>query len=143
MINTDTLDMSFAGLKTAVLYELRKHEKIDELLKREVAREFEDAVTDVILAKLEKAFEAHSAHTLIVGGGVLANKHILEACKTFSTRRSVVFLPPAVGLSGDNALMIAMAGAINCRSDNTDRNESREVDKKIKKEIVAKGNLSL
>ena len=137
MINTDTLDMSFAGLKTAVLYELRKHEKIDEPLKKEMAREFEDAVTDVIIAKLERAFDAHEANTLIVGGGVLANKHILEACKAFALRRTITFLPPAVGLSGDNALMIAMASAINGKSmpSTTIGDEARE--------IKAQGNLSL
>jgi N6-L-threonylcarbamoyladenine synthase len=129
MINSDTLDMSFAGLKTAVLYELRKHETIDDSLKKEVAREFEDAVTDVILAKLEKAFDAHEAHSLIVGGGVLANKHILKACKSFALRRDIDFLPPAVGLSGDNALMIAMASAMNGKSGD--------------QEIKAQGNLSL
>jgi tRNA A37 threonylcarbamoyltransferase TsaD len=128
MINTDTLDMSFAGLKTAVLYELRKHAKIDEPLKREVAREFEDAVTDVIISKLERAFDAHEAHALIVGGGVLANKHILKACKAFALRRGIAFLPPAVGLSGDNALMIAIAGAINGKNKTGD--------------ITAQGNLS-
>jgi N6-L-threonylcarbamoyladenine synthase len=137
MINADTLDMSFAGLKTAVLYELRKHEKIDEPLKKEVAREFEDAVTDVIISKLERAFDAHEAHSLIVGGGVLANKHILKACKAFASRRGIAFLPPAVGLSGDNALMITIAGAINEKSmpSTTIGGETSE--------ITAQGNLSL
>ena len=139
MINTDTLDMSFSGLKTAVLYELRKHETIDEPLKKEMAREFEDAVTDVIIEKLEKAFDTHDAHTLIGGGGVFANRHILEACKNFCARRSIAFLPPASGLSGDNALMIAMAGAINSSSRNANENEEKET----KKEIRANGNLSL
>jgi N6-L-threonylcarbamoyladenine synthase len=129
MINADTLDMSFAGLKTAVLYELCKHEKIDEPLKKEMAREFEDAVTDVIISKLEHAFDAYEAHALIVGGGVLANKHILKACKAFALRRGIDFLPPAVGLSGDNALMIAIAGAINRKSEAS--------------KITAQGNLSL
>jgi len=139
MINADILDMSFAGLKTAVLYELRKHETIDEPLKKEIAREFEDAVTDVILAKLERAFDEHSAYTLIAGGGVFANKHILEACKNFCAQHGIAFLPPASGLSGDNALMIAMAGAINSSSRNADENEEKET----KKEIRANGNLSL
>lgn len=129
MIDADTLDMSFAGLKTAVLYELRKHETINEPLKKEVAREFEDAVTDVILAKLEKAFDVHKTHALIAGGGVFANKHILEACAAFCARRSIAFLPPASGLSGDNALMIAIASAIH-RTSETDK-------------LIARGNLSL
>ncbi len=113
MIDADTLDMSFAGLKTAVLYELRKHEEIDECLRRKIAREFEDAVTDVIVSKLGKAFAAHGARAIIVGGGVMANKHILTACKDFAASHGVDFLPPAAGLSGDNALMIALASVFH------------------------------
>jgi N6-L-threonylcarbamoyladenine synthase len=130
MIDADTLDMSFSGLKTAVLYELRKHETIDAPLQEEVAREFEDAVTDVLISKLERAFDAHEARALIAGGGVMANKHILAACTYFADRRGVAFLPPARGLSGDNALMIAIAGTFHT--------EKIEVEK-----MRAQGNLSL
>jgi len=129
MLGADTLDMSFAGLKTAVLYELRKHETIDDSLRQKIAAEFEDAVTDVIIAKLEKAFDAHEAHALIIGGGVFANDHIRQACKDFAHRHTIDFLPPARGLSGDNALMIAIAGALK--------------DKIGSGKIVAEGNLSL
>jgi len=128
MIDADTLDMSFAGLKTAVLYELRKHESIDDQLRQKVAKEFEDAVADVIISKLEKAFDSHDARSLIVGGGVFANKHILAACKAFAERRKIAFLPPAHGLSGDNALMIAVAGSMK---------ETAEIEG-----IIAHGNLS-
>ena len=68
MIDSNTLDMSFSGLKTAVLYELKKHAEITDGLKREIAREFEDSVTDVIIAKLRQAFDEHDANTLIQGG---------------------------------------------------------------------------
>ncbi|MDR3558207.1 MAG: hypothetical protein P4L61_01615, partial [Candidatus Pacebacteria bacterium] len=132
MIDSKTLDMSFSGLKTAVLYELRKHETIDEELKREVAREFEDAVTDVIISKLELAFDTHLAHTLILGGGVTANRHIHNACKDFADKHGIAFLPPAHGLSGDNALMIALSGAIH--------NEKGD---EIGGKMTAQGNLSL
>src|SRR6185369_17724843 len=56
MIDSGDLDMSFAGLKTAVLYELRKHEAITDDLRKEISREFEDAVTDVVVSKLRKSF---------------------------------------------------------------------------------------
>ena len=134
MIDSDNLDMSFAGLKTAVLYELRKHDVIDESLKKEMAREFEDAVTDVIVSKLERAFDEHEANTLIVGGGVFANKHILSACKALADRRGLAFLPPAPGLSGDNALMIAMASALS-KNDHTETT--------TKSLLSATGNLKL
>ena len=128
MIDSDNLDMSFAGLKTAVLYELRKHETLTDDLKKEVAREFEDAVTETLIAKLERAFNENEAHALIAGGGVMANKHILAACVEFAEKHGVPFLPPATGLSGDNALMIALSGAIGVEKPTVD--------------IKAEGNLS-
>ena len=129
MIDSETLDMSFAGLKTAVLYELKKRPEITECLKKEVAREFEDAVTETLVAKLEKAFSENDASALIAGGGVMANAHIRKACETFAQSRAIPFLPPVAGLSGDNALMIALAGAMNGKDET--------------KEIKAQGNLSL
>ncbi|MDE2188491.1 MAG: tRNA (adenosine(37)-N6)-threonylcarbamoyltransferase complex transferase subunit TsaD [Patescibacteria group bacterium] len=112
MIDSPNLDMSFSGLKTAVLYELKKHSKITDDLQNEIACEFEDAVTETIIAKLQKAFEKNEAFALIAGGGVMANRHILSACATFAKNHKVPFFPPSTGLSGDNALMIALAKAI-------------------------------
>ena len=60
MMHSNDLDFSFAGLKTAVLYYIRDHfegdaGKIGEIQKADIAREFEDAVTDVLLRACEKA----------------------------------------------------------------------------------------
>jgi N6-L-threonylcarbamoyladenine synthase len=112
MIGSPSLDMSFSGLKTAVLYELKKHEEVTDDLQKEVAREFEDAVTETLVAKLEKAFEKNEAYALVAGGGVMANGHIRAALEEFAKKQGIAFLPPGPGLSGDNALMIAAAAAL-------------------------------
>lgn len=109
MINSDDLDFSFSGLKTAVLYLLKRHER-NEIDVRGIAREVEDAVTDVIVAKMHKAIEKYGVETLIIGGGVIANSHIRKALEKLAEDTSTKLLLPQLDHSTDNALMIAIAG---------------------------------
>lgn len=109
MINTPDLDFSFSGLKTAVLYMTKNISKITLKDKREISLEFEMAVNEVLLKKTLKAIEKYKIKTLILGGGVTANKRIR---KTFSDLESkdLTVLIPEIKHSTDNAVMIAMAG---------------------------------
>lgn len=112
MIHSKDLDFSFAGLKTSVLYLLQSTEKVTDEIKKEIAREFEDAVTEVIISKTRTALESSGYKMLIIGGGVIANKHIREAFEKLASTFNIPLYLPASGLSGDNALMIALAGAL-------------------------------
>lgn len=111
MLRSGDLDFSFSGLKTAVRYavqdkELREDEKLA------IARDFEDVVTTVLVKKSIAAIEKYHANTLIVGGGVSANRHIkqiMEATLLTEYPAVTVYFPP-VGLSTDNSVMIALAG---------------------------------
>ncbi len=111
MIHSKNLNFSFSGLKTSVLYTLQKIGIPSNEQKKDIAREFEDAVTEVLISKTKKALDDHEAKVLIIGGGVIANKHIREAFERFSEERSIPLYLPLSALSGDNALMIALAGA--------------------------------
>lgn len=110
MINSDDLDFSFSGLKTAVLYRTKEMHELTPALIQALALEFENAVTDVLAHKTSKALEQTSAQTLIIGGGVSANTHIRERLQAVADERGIPFLTPLQGLSTDNALMIAIAG---------------------------------
>ncbi len=111
MIHSDDFDFSFAGLKTAVLYYLRDHPDFD---KSDVAREFEDAVTEVLLKKTKKALEQTGAKTLIIAGGVIANKKLREVFTRLSTEyEDLAVKIPERSLTGDNAIMIAYATYIH------------------------------
>ena len=118
MIHSPDFDFSFSGLKTAVLYltrELCKKNADKELTssqKSEIACEFEDAVTDVLVAKTEKAIEHYAVATLIVGGGVIANTHISRVLTRLAKQHDIPIYMPPTGVSGDNALMIALAGTM-------------------------------
>jgi N6-L-threonylcarbamoyladenine synthase len=119
MIGSDDLDFSFSGLKTAVLYLLKKIGKdaatpsaatLDDTTRAGIAREVEDAITDVLMAKMHKAIEKYAVETLLIGGGVIANNHIRNALVKLAEDTSVRLLLPQLDHSTDNALMIALAG---------------------------------
>jgi len=115
MLTSKDLEFSFAGLKTAVLYKL-KDMKLDDATKRGVAREFEDAVTEVLVSKTKVALTKTKSKTLIVGGGVAANRHIRAGLKSMTESLGNIFcFLPAPSLTTDNAVMIAVAGFLKQR----------------------------
>lgn len=135
MIHSKDLDFSFSGLKTSVLYSLKKIENMTDDVKKDVSREFENAVTEVVVAKTRRAAEENEYKSLILAGGVAANTHIKEAFGKLSQEFSMPLYIPVSGLSGDNALMIALAGALH-----TEEGIQKAKDPE---NLVARGNLSL
>lgn len=111
MLHSQDLDFSFSGLKTAVRYAIADTELTNDE-RGALARDFEDAVTEVLVHKVQAAIDQTEAKTLIVGGGVSANKHIKHVIETtlFSTHPEVTTYFPKPGLSTDNSVMIALAG---------------------------------
>lgn len=111
MLHSGDLDFSFSGLKTAVRYAVQgKTLTPDEITS--LARDFEDAVTTVLVKKTCAAIEKHCAKTLIVGGGVSANQHIKRIMEAtlLTEYPDVISYFPQSGLSTDNSIMIALAG---------------------------------
>jgi N6-L-threonylcarbamoyladenine synthase len=148
MIHSKDLDFSFSGIKTAVLYTIKKIQGVGQTseiqqqsasspllsasMKQEIACEFENAVVEVLISKTKKAIEQYGAKTLIIGGGVSANKKIRNDFEQESQNLGITFLIPEVKSSTDNAVMIAIAGLLNIQA-----GKQPEVDFK------ANGNLSL
>jgi N6-L-threonylcarbamoyladenine synthase len=117
MINSGDYDFSFSGIKTAVLYLLKNMDEVTDQIKADTSREFQNAVTEVLVAKTRRAVEEYSIKTLIIGGGVAANKQIRETFADLLEREysDVNLLLPAREVTGDNALMMAVAGYLNSR----------------------------
>ena len=116
MIHENNFDFSFSGLKTAVRRmvesELSLRSDLGDAFKMQVAREFEDAVTEVLVTKTLRAIEQFGASTLVVGGGVSANTHVrLRLAEALAKAGDVAqLLIPPPELATDNAIMIALAG---------------------------------
>jgi N6-L-threonylcarbamoyladenine synthase len=114
MMHSGDLNFSFSGLKTAVLYWIRDHGELSETDKRDIAREFEDAVVEVLVHKTEAAVEQVGAKTLIVAGGVISNKELRKAFQNFNQKYSDLTVRiPLREMTTDNSLMIAIAGFVN------------------------------
>lgn len=117
MIHSGDLTFSFSGLKTAVLTRVKKRGDLDEKTKKMFALEFENAVTDVLVAKVRQAMYETRAKTLIVGGGVSANAHIRFALKHLAEAEGFSLFIPNRNLSTDNGLMIASTGLLHIAHD--------------------------
>ena len=112
MLNSDDYNFSFSGLKTAVLYLTRDlgNQKTKEL-RALIAKEFQNAVVEVLVKKTIRAAEKYKIKTVLLGGGVAANTLLREELAR-SIRKEIPhsqFLIPNSSLTGDNALMIALA----------------------------------
>jgi N6-L-threonylcarbamoyladenine synthase len=137
MIHSDTCDFSFSGLKTSVLYTLKKIPELTDEIRQKVAKEFEDAVIEVLISKTKKALTENGAQTLVIGGGVSANKKIKQAFEEMvkdEFPETTLYVPQAE-LSTDNAIMIAVAGYFRYMQDPENYSPNTE--------IKADGNLSL
>lgn len=137
MMSSSDYDFSFSGLKTAVRYALEKIDVTDEV-KMGVAREFQAAVTEVLMKKTTQAIEAFSIQSVILGGGVSANEYLRESFAALNAAQSYpeldVYLPNKA-LSTDNAIMIALTGHARM-------NRAMPPNEAVKK-IVAEGRRAL
>jgi N6-L-threonylcarbamoyladenine synthase len=106
MLGTRDYYFSFSGLKTSVLYYLRDHPRAK---KADVAASFQTAALDVLVKKTLRAAEETKAKTVILSGGVAANKALRERLKTETDARGMRFLAPPMDFNTDNAMMIAAA----------------------------------
>ena len=120
MHDSHDLDMSFSGLKTAVLYWLKDHPiTIDNPIFKhneniwtieDVCASVQNAITDVLITKTTHALETHKPKTLILAGGVSANKKLRDELEVLSKKMDIAFRLPELTYTTDNAAMIAVAG---------------------------------
>jgi N6-L-threonylcarbamoyladenine synthase len=109
MLYTKNFNFSFSGLKTAVLYLIKKIGPLNEKAKMEIACEFENAVIETLVYKTKKAIEKYGAKTVIVAGGVSANKYLKKELKKITGSKQKLLFPEKE-LSTDNSIMIGIAG---------------------------------
>ncbi len=110
----DDYDLSFSGLKTAVV---RATEKQRDLPIADVAASFQAAVTEQLLRKLRGALEHHPVKGLALAGGVAANSALRAGVTDLAKEFGVVAHLPSMAMCTDNAAMIAAAGTYRLRHD--------------------------
>jgi N6-L-threonylcarbamoyladenine synthase len=103
----DDLDLSFSGLKTAVV---RATEKQRDVALADVAASFQEAVAEQLLRKLRAALVAHDVRGVALAGGVAANSRLREGVSALANEFGIEAHLPTMAMCTDNAAMIAAAG---------------------------------
>jgi len=109
MLDRAGLEFSFSGLKTAVLHAVRD-QPMTERLRVEIAHAVQEAIVDTLAIKAERAIEATACDSLVVSGGVGANRALRARLDTMGRRGGFRVYYPRVEFCTDNAAMIAVAG---------------------------------
>jgi N6-L-threonylcarbamoyladenine synthase len=118
MTDRPGLDFSFSGLKTFALHTLEReladssipaHQR--QQIKADIARAFEQAVVDTLIIKCRRALEATGSRTLILAGGVSANRSLRQRMRESIVQAGGEVFFPRPEYCTDNGAMIAFAGA--------------------------------
>jgi N6-L-threonylcarbamoyladenine synthase len=114
-LEADTLDFSFSGLKTSVLYAVQGHDRKNPQpvptgqQLADVAASFQEAVVEVLVKRCEQVIDKSHLNRLAVGGGVSANRRLRTSLAEMCSRRGVELFIPPLEYCTDNAAMAALA----------------------------------
>lgn len=106
----DTLNFSFSGIKTAILYFKKNYQEETKFPAAEVARAFQDSVVETLVNKSLSACKKLKTKTLLIGGGVAANSCLRRRLTDEAKTEGLKVYFPAMDLCMDNAAMIAGLG---------------------------------
>ncbi len=115
MTDRPGLDFSFSGLKTQVMLAWRDSDQSDAT-RADIARGFEDAVVDTLAIKCARALDAAGCETLVVAGGVGANRRLRAKLVEITGKRGGRVSFPRPEFCTDNGAMIAFAGALRLQA---------------------------
>jgi len=118
MISSKDYDFSFSGLKTAVLYDFKKRPKRVRVSKeyvREMAKEIQQAIVDVLIKKTIKAAKNYKVKSIMLGGGVVANQELRKQFQQKIKKENLSFKlhVPSFKMCTDNAVMIGLSAYFN------------------------------
>ena len=112
MIQDKSFDMSFSGLKTAVLYATKEVGKIDKKTICDIAASFQSAITDVLVHKLILSAENKKIDCIVLAGGVAANDELRKKISEKAKAKHIRTIYPQLKYCTDNAAMIAYLGSL-------------------------------
>lgn len=104
-------DVSFSGLKTAVINQIHNASQKGEAVARaDLAASFQKAVADILATKAVRACVESGYNAVALAGGVAANRTLRETLESHATQNGLAFYAPPMALCTDNAAMIGCAG---------------------------------
>jgi N6-L-threonylcarbamoyladenine synthase len=120
MIGSKDFNFSFSGLKTAVLYEVQRHQVAGiRRQKANFAASIQAAIIESLVAKTEKAVRQYKPKTLMLGGGVAANRMLRKQIELLAKSNKLKASIPEFEYCTDNAAMIGLAAYYKTRNSKT------------------------
>jgi len=119
MLNYKNYDFSFSGLKTSVLYLVKKEFQYKKIPLTNLLASFQQAVVDVLTEKTVRAAKEFKVKTVMLAGGVAANQRLRQTLEAKIKKLGrIKFLKPNIQFCTDNAVMIALAGYFHALNKN-------------------------
>lgn len=112
LIHDDSLEMSFSGLKTAVVRKVEEVGKMSDKLRAELAWEVNEAIVDVLVEKTRRAVVKFTPESILLAGGVAANKRLRSKLGKLAAEWGLDFRMPDFEYCTDNAAMIGAAAVM-------------------------------
>ena len=122
LLGRDSLDFSFSGLKTALLYTLQPQGSATRFTSptgtalADLAAAYQEAVVDVLVTKLRRACEQHQVRSLCIGGGVAKNQRLRQRLANDAQLSRLELVLPPLDLCADNGAMIAALASVSLRA---------------------------
>ena len=112
MLHSPNYDFSFSGLKTAVLYTVQGIQEMDKQIQADIAASFQHVVTEVLIKKVSKALEDTGRKSIVMTGGVAANKLLRDKITVLRDKLNINVLYPPLAHCTGNAAMVAYLGSL-------------------------------
>lgn len=107
-----SLDVSYSGLKTAVINLVHKEEQNGhEIIVKDMAKSFQDVAIKELLDRVERATEEYDVKQVVLAGGVSANSYLREEIQKMYKDSNIEVIIPPIWCTTDNAAMIAKVGS--------------------------------
>jgi N6-L-threonylcarbamoyladenine synthase len=116
LMGKESLEFSFSGLKTSLLYFMYDFQESDTMTKRDVIASYQQAIIDTLVEKLKRALKTTKAKTCVIAGGVAANKCLRNQLMDSLGNTRILF--PDLSYCTDNAAMISFLGELKYNSEN-------------------------
>ena len=116
LMERESLEFSFSGLKTSLLYFMDDFKESDSMTKKDVIASYQQAIVDTLVEKMKRAIDKTNVKRCVIAGGVAANKSLRESLRASLPEIKILF--PDLSYCTDNAAMISFLGEIKYQSGN-------------------------
>tara|TARA_Y100001935_G_scaffold18173_1_gene13338 strand:+ start:30 stop:1019 length:990 start_codon:yes stop_codon:yes gene_type:complete len=114
LLTKDSLEFSFSGLKTSLLYFMDDFKENSEINKYDVVASYQQAIIETLVEKVKRALKQTRTQTCVISGGVAANKSLRKSLNSSLRGKKIIY--PDLSFCTDNAAMISYLGEIKFRN---------------------------